>query len=717
MKRRSWQVRQGVVGLACLSTFLALASTLSKTIRTHSSRQVTVVKILFNPGHPSRQFDPSYVLGAAIDGHEKGEVDQMLSRENVSQMLSAGLKPISYRLRTELAGEAWHWSPKGSWTQANSGYWISDDKPDLSELSLSYGYRLPRRGNTFDQANDDDYSRLDDGDATTFWKSNPYLDQHFTGQPNATLPQWILIDLGKKKSINAIRLVWAEPFATVYDVQFGDFSGVDDIDRLLPDQWHTFPNGKIRGERGGDVEIRLSAQPVSTRFVRVLMKESSERSSLKTTDVRDHLGYAVREISVGMRDTEHRFHDEISHAPDNASQTPIYVSSTDPWHRLEDEDSMIEQPGFDRVFQSGLTNHLPMLTPVGLLYDTPENAAAELRYLRARGYPVSRIELGEEPDGQFITPEDYGALYIQFARALHAVDPNIKLGGPSFQDISEGKNVWLRRFVAYLDQRGQLQDYTFSSFEWYPFDDVCQPTGPQLKQSTRLLTESLTAMRKANSSNRIPWIMTEYGYSVFGGRPEIDIEGALFNADAVANFLMLGGEQTFLYGYEPNQLLHEVECSQGNNMLFFMGDDGRISYRTPTYYAALLLTHEWTKPEGGIHELYPATTNDPSITAYATMRPDGLWAVLLINKVPDNVRDVRIEFECEGRGCEGLKLAYSQGEVDLYQYSRNEYELGSDFRVVRDSPPVHQRLKVGSRTTFEVPGYSLSVVRGLTLRS
>ena len=712
MKLRSRQVHQVLIAMAGLCTFIAFTSILAKSIGTHFSRPATVVKIFFKPGHPASQFDPSIAFGAAIDGHEKGELDRMLSRENVREMLSAGLKPISYRLRTELAGEAWHWNPKGSWSEANSGYWMSNDKPGSSGLSLSYGYRLPRRGNTFDQANNDDYSRLDDGDSRTFWKSNPYLDQHFTGQPNATLPQWIVIDLGKKKLVNAIRLNWAEPFATVYDVQYGDFSSIDDVSQSPPERWHTFPNGEIWTQHGGDVELRLSTEPVATRFVRVLMKESSESSKYKSRDVRAHVGYAVREIFVGMRDSEHRFHDEIRHARNNAVQTPMYVSSTDPWHRAEDKDSKVEQAGFDRIFKSRLTNRMPMLTPVALLYDTPENAAAELRYLKARGYPVSRMELGEEPDGQFTTPEDYGALYIQFANALHAVDPNIKLGGPSFQDIVEGKDDWLRRFVIYLSRRGHLEDYTFTSFEWYPFDDVCQQTGPQLEKSTRLLTELLTAMRRADPRAGIPWIMTEYGYSVYGGRPQIDIEGALFNADAVANFLTLGGEQTFLYGYEPNELLHEVKCSQGNNMLFLIGKHGKISDRMPTYYAALLLTHEWTKPGGGLHELYQATTDDPLITAYATRRPDQLWAVLLVNKDPDNAREVKIEFACETRGCEDLKFRYSHGEVDFYQYSRNEYQLGTDFRVVRDRPPEHQRLEFGGSTTFRLPAYSLSIVRG-----
>src|SRR5205085_3879956 len=132
------------------------------------------------------------------------------------------------------------------------------------------------------------------------------------------------------------------------------------------------------------------------------------------------------------------FHDLIRHGAGRELQTIVYVSSTDPWHRSTDRDDRVEQPGFDFIFHSGLTNGLPMLTPVPVLYDTPDNAAAEIQYLKARGYPVDRIELGEEPDGQVVKRDDFGVRYLQLAAANHKVDSSQVLGGPISVTLQPG---------------------------------------------------------------------------------------------------------------------------------------------------------------------------------------------------------------------------------------------------------------------------------------
>ena len=82
------------------------------------------------------------------------------------------------------------------------------------------------------------------------------------------------------------------------------------------------------------------------------------------------------------------------------------------------------------------------MIPIAMIYSTPEDSAAELAYIEKRGYPVSYVEMGEEPDGAYMLPEDYAALYVQLAKALHKVDPKLKLGGPVFTGVNEDIKVW-----------------------------------------------------------------------------------------------------------------------------------------------------------------------------------------------------------------------------------------------------------------------------------
>src|SRR5437773_2770793 len=569
--------------LPCVLCSLLVAQ--APPIFAHKNKTSPSVTV-FVTDKPANRFIPSQALGAGVDGHAFGETERQLSSPNIQAMLSAGLEPLTYRLRTELAGEAWHWNPKGTWSDPanHEGYWTSDSVAE-APIKLSYGYRLPRRGNTIDQANNDGFSRIDDGDQQTFWKSNPYLDEHFTAEKNSLYPQWVIIDLGSRKKINALRIVWGEPFATKFSVQYGYFIGPEDLSQRLPTAWRTFPHGNIRNGTGGSAQRTLAGRSLQVRYVRIRLDESSLTGARESNDIRDRLGFAIREIYLGSIDDRAHFQDEIRHGPKRDGQTTIYVSSTDPWHREIDRDGNTEQPGFDFIFASGLTNGLPVMLPVPVLYDTPENAVAEIQYLTARGYSIDRIEMGEEPDGQFVDSEHYAQLYLQFVTALRRVNANLHFGGPSMQDIEQtqvpgriqfGKGGWLGRFLQYLKSHNRLDDFSFFSFEWYPFEHDCEPAGQQLQNAPVLLTDALSELQRGGLTKNVPWIISEYGYSAFGARAEIDLEGALLNADSVGRFLTLGGSSAYLYGYAPAEVIKENECSAGNNMLFFLNGTGHI---------------------------------------------------------------------------------------------------------------------------------------------
>jgi hypothetical protein len=482
--------------------------------------------------------------------------------------------------------------------------------------------------------------------------------------------------------------------------------------------------------------------------VRILMSGSSHTSVRNSDDIRDRLGFAISEIELGQIDQQGRFHDHVRHAPNRHRQTVVYTSSTDPWHRAEDIDPNTEQPGLDFVFHSKLTNNLPVLVPVGVLYDTPDNAAAEINYLLRRKYAFEGIELGEEPDGQWASPEDYAALYAGVARRLASLNPRPKVGGPSLQNFEDelltwadtsGNRSWINRFFKYVQSAKVPVD--FFSFEFYPFDNVCADPAPQLLQVPKRLNDVLASLRRDGAPSDIPWLMTEYGYSVFAGRPEVDIEGALFNADTVGAFLTLGGSKAYLYGYEPNYLQDELKCSWGNLMMLQLNPKNDEVNRLSAYYASVLITKEWMQPVAEPHEIFAVSVGKQSsgplavrsdnvaavsdrrgaisslrerrynfVTVYAVHRPDKQWSLLAINKHPRRSALLRVQFDIVG----GKQPVSFAGRTEVIQFSRQQYDWradGPNGHPIRSLPPAHFLRE--SSSPYELPPYSLTVMRGI----
>ena len=435
-----------------------------------------IVRIDMTPSHVI-VFDPDKALGSSIDILAADQIDKIYSKEIIKESLSAGWGPITYRQNTELSIGAWHWNPNGTWSDPanSSGYFVGTIEI-RDPIQKSYGYSLPHRGMTRTDWSEEQYGRLTDGNESTFWKSNPYLTKKFTGEDDFLHPQWIVINFDTPQMINTIRIAWANPYATKYVVQY--WTGKEAFDEPTDGSWVTFSNGEVVEGKGGTTTLKLSSIPVKTQFLRIWMTESSNTCDTHgKEDVRNCLGYAVNEIYSGNWTMNGKLVDLVTHAP-SQNQTATNVSSTDPWHSSKDVVSSRVQTGMDLFFTSGITNNLPAMIPISMIYSTPEDATAQITYVKKKNYPISFIEMGEEPDGKNTLPEDYAALYLQFATALHKVDPNLKLGGPIFEGVledirvwpnAEGKASWLGRFIDYLKTHGRLNDLAFVSFEHYPF--------------------------------------------------------------------------------------------------------------------------------------------------------------------------------------------------------------------------------------------------------
>jgi F5/8 type C domain len=685
------------------------------------------IDVDITPSHLRNSFVPNQTLGAGIDRIPKTVVDTQFDKATVDKVLEAGWGPVSYRQNTELYMEAWHWNPKGAWSDpSGKGYFVGDPNPS-EMIRYSYGYPLPHRGVTRDDGTETvGYSRLTDGDTTTYWKSNPYLTKPFTGEDDSQHPQWVFLDLANALPIDTIRISWADPYATRYAVQF--FTGDDPVKSPNKGTWQTFPFGAVESGRGGMVTIRLASSPISARWIRISMTESSNTCDTHgSADRRNCLGYAIRELYLGTTDAQGEFHDVLIHTADQG-QTPTFCSSVDPWHEPSNLDhSGRTQVGFDLFYASGYTRGLPAMIPIALIYNTPEDAAAEIKYLENRKYPISYVEMGEEPDGHYMLPEDYAALYVQFAAALHKVDPSLKLGGPIFtgqnKDIEtwadeRGRTSWTGRFVDYLKSHGRLSDLAFFSFEHYPYVP-CQYQWSSLYDEPALVSNILQVWRDDGVPANVPMFITESNISWQDSESFVDIMGALWLADYVGAFLAAGGDGLYYFHYIPMGVHPGCNNSAGTFGMFAVNNDHQITQPLGQFFASQLINLEWLKTGSEAHRMFSASSDIQDgaghvlVTAYPVHRPDGDWALLVINKDQEHPHTVRVRFRDSSSGV----TASFSGAVTESIFGRAQYQWQPLKNLADpDGPIVHSTVKADPDTQFELPAASIVVLRGRTAK-
>lgn len=699
--------------------------------------------------HPTNHFVPKETLGAGVDRIAVEAIDKDLQQPTLEKTLASGWQPVSYRQNTELAIEAWHWNPQGTWSSGSDasgkGYFTGSATP-TETIRYSYGYALPRRGTTRNDGTDTvGFSRLTDGDLNSFWKSNPYLTRRFTGESDALHPQWVVLDLAQAQQVESIRIAWGEPSARRYELQY--WTGEDPIKTPGQGAWHTFPQGTITDGKGGTETIRFSKNPSPVRFLRLWMTESSntctaDSANHSKSDPRDCVGYAIRELYLGTVTEDGLFHDILRHTPDQ-EQTATYGSSVDPWHQSSDLGSTKEaQMGFDLFFTSGVTRGLPAMVPVAMLYDTPDNAAAEIAYLKKRGYPISYVEMGEESDGQYMQPEDYAALYLQFATAIHRVDPSLKLGGPSFTGVNEdikvwpdanGNASWTARFVDYLKRHGRMNDLAFFSFEHYPYDACKTPWGV-LYDEPGLVIHIMKVWHEDGIPADMPLFITEGNLSSGASETYQDIFAGVWLADYIGSFLNSGGKAVYFFHYLPLQMEPGCNASPGTFGMFTVDADYRIQQPLAQFFVAQLINLEWVQPSGGEHQVFAAKSNVQDgaghdlVTAYAVMRPDGQWSVMAVNRDQQNAHRVRIAFN----GAAYKQTSFA-GPVEVSTFGSGQYqwhppqtrfmahaEKSGERTIVPttkgwadpDGPIVHTALTAEKNTMYDLPAASVVVIRG-----
>ena len=335
---------------------------------------------------------------------------------------------------------------------------------------------------------------------------------------------------------------------------------------------------------------------------------------------------------------------------------------------------------------------------------TPKMAAEWVRWANLeKGYNVKYWEIGNElegawemgstkPDGTRLTSKDYAERFIAFAKAMKAVDPSIKVGGPT---AANTRMVFLEDLMKYA---GDQVD--FISFHTYPVERGLVSEAEVMNQAFSLhepmdRIHQLIEKYQPNRKDKIEVAITEWNSKVVEDRDSADLLNGLWSAIFVGEMFREG------VGFAMQWDLLTATPEGGHGLFDFQG-----RCQPKSQYWGLYM---WSKFMG--NQLLDAKLEgNPNAYAVVTRDRDRIYA-MVVNISREEVAHIQIKVD-------GEELA-SEGRTALL--SHREYFWDYIHHKIRWSRKPHEeKVALSNPVTLDVPPFSVKVLemplKGNTIR-
>jgi hypothetical protein len=297
---------------------------------------------------------------------------------------------------------------------------------------------------------------------------------------------------------------------------------------------------------------------------------------------------------------------------------------------------------------------------------------------------------------------------------------------------ANGKVSWTARFVDYLKRHGRMNDLAFFSFEHYPYDPCRTPWGV-LYDEPELVSHIVQVWHDDGIPANMPMFITEGNLSSGASETYQDIFAGIWLADYIGSFLNAGGNAVYFFHFLPLQMEPGCNSSPGTFGMWTVDADYKIQQPLAQFFVAQLINTEWVQPDGAAHEIFSAKSDVEDgaghelVTAYAVKRPDGQWALMVVNRDQENSHRVRIAFT----GASGSQNF--AGPVEISSFGSGQYqwhppqtrfmahaEAGAKRTITAytkgsadpDGPILRSTLKAERDTEYVLPAASVTVIRG-----
>jgi alpha-L-arabinofuranosidase len=328
---------------------------------------------------------------------------------------------------------------------------------------------------------------------------------------------------------------------------------------------------------------------------------------------------------------------------------------------------------------------------------TPEMAAEWVRWANKKmGYNVKYWEIGNElegswelgntrPDGSKMTAKKYAAIYTQFAKAMKAVDPSIKIGGPTSSNDS----------ITFVEEliKSAGDNVDFVSFHTYPVDSRISNPQEILNQSERIsiATQKIRRWIQQYQPDRVDKI--EIGITEWHVKVHEDVNtGNLLSGLWCSRFIGEMFKNNIDFANEWDTF---STTDHGGGHGLFSDDDPRLTTPRAAYWALWM----WSNTMGD-QLVKSTTTGNPDVVSYATKDQDTV-AVMLFNQSPTDTIPVT------------LNIPNDQSKTArTIEFSHKNY-LWNPFthQPVWSLPPAERTIDLEKKKEITLPPMSSTVVR------
>lgn len=325
----------------------------------------------------------------------------------------------------------YHWNGIGKYD--STGLWITTEEE--GKYAPGFLGETIYRGTTKDNYGFVRRSHLADGKMETMWWGE-ILD------PND--PPWVVVEFPEKKNIDSLQISWGDlrPKAFQYEYWTTDYAEYPGVHQALTNDLKLEASVKVTGP-----ETMYKGKSVRTRYVAVRFKLQDLPGK----------GVQIREMKMFsngedlLAGNEYKMYAMSTRNGDKARTDWTNI----PWHFEE----FMKYLGTLPKSADGKPAQAVICVNAGT--GTSKEAAAWVRYAnKVKGYNIKQWEIGNELDGEWeesgpISARHYAARYLEYARAMKAVDPTIILHGPLLSThkmmqkgagILDGK-YWMEEFL------------------------------------------------------------------------------------------------------------------------------------------------------------------------------------------------------------------------------------------------------------------------------